>query len=848
MKTNRLLALLLLSLQCAAGGQTLLWEDFNNGMEEWTSSGHFTDNWTINNSLNAGGSVPELRFVGTTQNNPNKTCRFISPVIDLTGYNNSGFSLFFKHKLARSGPTEIGIAVSTDGKEWEKVWHTTSAAEGLEKISIAAPETGMETFRFCFYFAGNLVSVKEWFIDDIRFFAVQDYEILLNDATVEKSNLTLGEGNKVSFSFDNIGSKEIHSMEVWYQVNDEEPVSEIKTGLNIASDDSHTMTFNQTIEKPAIGLYTVKIWVTRINNTVVTPEYMHTQFGVSGSISAQKMVMVEEFTSSTCAPCQQVNGWLNPLLNTNTDKCIVTKYQMNWPSDGDIYYTKEGGVRKEYYRVGGVPEIYIDGKKSYTDQYAIKDALSQAFAQKAEADIKGTFQITGTTIDVDAYVTSNIAGAYAIYISVNEKETTENVGTNGETKFHHVFMKMLPDVVDNTYELATGIPTPLSFQQDLSETHIEEYDDLEVAVFIQNYATKEILNACYLPQSATSFKPVSGLNGTLQYTTATTADVSLNWEASTPAPSGYHIYKDGEKIAENINTTTYKDANAGIGAYTYAVTAIYDGTESVYAATSIDIAQDIKAPSDVKADTEDYAVFEITWGASAEPDLQGYNIYRHGTRINDEPVKGTSYTDTPPYSGVYCYTVCTVTADGESPASNRACVAQPQPSAPKNIKVKQLEDETIKVQVTWDRATTFVVDGYSVYRNGIILNTDPITDVSYTDTPGSAGKYCYTVTAVAGEQESERPEEACIDITTGIAQTELNKLVHIYPNPAGDHLLIESRMTITHCCIYSISGRQVYSSATFQQPIPLHGWATGLYIIRLEDGQGNHLIKRFIKR
>ena len=32
-----------------------------------------------------------------------------------------------------------------------------------------------------------------------------------------------------------------------------------------------------------------------------------------------------------------------------------------------------------------------------------------------------------------------------IHVAVNEKVTTQNVGTNGLTEFHHVMKKMLPN-------------------------------------------------------------------------------------------------------------------------------------------------------------------------------------------------------------------------------------------------------------------------------------------------------------------------------------------------------------------------------------------------------------------
>jgi hypothetical protein len=84
-----------------------------------------------------------------------------------------------------------------------------------------------------------------------------------------------------------------------------------------------------------------------------------------------------------------------------------------------------------------------------------------------------------------------------IYISVNEKETHGNVGSNGETVFHHIFMKMLPDAQGTTVDFVSGELQHLEFTQDMSGTHVEEMSDLEVSIWVQNYSTQEIFNSRY---------------------------------------------------------------------------------------------------------------------------------------------------------------------------------------------------------------------------------------------------------------------------------------------------------------------------------------------------------------
>ena len=58
-------------------------------------------------------------------------------------------------------------------------------------------------------------------------------------------------------------------------------------------------------------------------------------------------------------------------------------------------------------------------------------------------------------------------------------------------------MKMLGDANGNDISLKAGEYQRFEFTCDMSQTHVEEMNDLEVAVWIQNN-TKEIFNGSFL--------------------------------------------------------------------------------------------------------------------------------------------------------------------------------------------------------------------------------------------------------------------------------------------------------------------------------------------------------------
>ena len=100
-----------------------------------------------------------------------------------------------------------------------------------------------------------------------------------------------------------------------------------------------------------------------------------------------------------------------------------------------------------------------------------------------------------------------------LHIGVFEYTTYNNTGTNGETEFHHVMKKMLPNANGNSistiqasvqqtvnqtytfngsYTLPPNAGSPVNHN---SEHTVEEFTDLCVAVWIQDETTKEVFQS-----------------------------------------------------------------------------------------------------------------------------------------------------------------------------------------------------------------------------------------------------------------------------------------------------------------------------------------------------------------
>ncbi|MCF8368574.1 MAG: hypothetical protein K9G76_05990 [Bacteroidales bacterium] len=162
-------------------GQTLISENFSSGQmppSGWSIENVFVQ-WTINNTIAAGGTHPEARFqwlqlVDTT--------RLMSPLIDLTGVNTVIFQ--FKHfydDYDGEGPS-VGVATRSGNGFWNTVWEIIPDGNvGPDEIilEISNEDVGQADFQLCCYVKGNLFNLDYWYLDDLLLYRPIEIDIRL---------------------------------------------------------------------------------------------------------------------------------------------------------------------------------------------------------------------------------------------------------------------------------------------------------------------------------------------------------------------------------------------------------------------------------------------------------------------------------------------------------------------------------------------------------------------------------------------------------------------------------------------------------------------------------------------
>ena len=554
MKKNLFLALaLLLSVSIFAQNNSfIINETFDSAEmpEGWYFTGEGADNFKINSTNNAGGDPNELYF----KSSPIVTAgiHLVMGSADLTGVDALG--LTFKHSLSNAQlSSTIGIATSSDeGATWNTAWSQTfngAASSGQYNVNetIKPADLGKSNVLFCLFYEGNTYNFNKWYFDDISIFPLSD-DIDLQLSSVEVNN-TIQAGNiEIGFIASNISGNEVTSFEASYEVEGYDIVTET-FNIAIKPNQKQNVKFSKAVELFP-GTHEIKVNIISVNgeedanldNNSMTKEIR------TFMKSIDRTPMIEHFSSSTCTPCVAVDNDMMTLTNANKGKYTYVKYPWNYPGVGDKYYIADCGVRGAYYEVSGVPTIIFDG--TTTTKQPKQSNFDERYNTTSYVDIIGAFDVNGNTVNVTADIISYIdMPNVRVFATVNEKTTTGNVGSNGMTEFHHILMNMLSGVEGIDANFEAGKYQRYEFTLDMTTTNMEEINDLEVAVWIQNYESKEVHNSHFLQEYTAHCYPVQNLS---------VNDKTISWEAPEQGvPTGYNVFVNDNLVAENITETSY---------------------------------------------------------------------------------------------------------------------------------------------------------------------------------------------------------------------------------------------------------------------------------------------------
>ena len=330
----------------------------------------------------------------------------------------------------------------------------------------------------------------------------------------------------ISGKLKNHGLVAVTSYQLGYRIDNGAPVTTHITGVNLAPGEEVNFTHPTTVT-PVTGYHTIKVWVSQPNNTEDqfpgndTITFRYTVYALDNVVS--RTTLLEGFTACTCGPCVQGNVNLKNVLTQNATvggKYSLVKYQMNFPGNGDPYYTLEVGARSGLYNINGVPWLHGDGQFNIFTTIFNNTQLLSLQNEPSFLEISGNFEVVEQAVNATIKLKPTIDlledGNLKLFVAIVEKKTVKNTGSNGEKEFTQVMKKFMPDangielgdlmanetITKNlTWEFKGDYRLPQNGQVNNIINHeiehsVENFDSLEVIAWVQNIATKRIFNSC----------------------------------------------------------------------------------------------------------------------------------------------------------------------------------------------------------------------------------------------------------------------------------------------------------------------------------------------------------------
>jgi len=402
------------------------------------------------------------------------------------------------------------------------------------------------------------------------------------------------------------------------------------------------------------------------------------------------------------------------------------------------------------------------------------------------------------------YLTSD---EFTVHIVVIEKETTGNVGNNGETSFKKVMMKMLPDADGTAASFTAGVNTDIIESYDMSTTFVEEMSDLAVAIFVQNNNTLEVFQAGFaIGVPSATFAPVD-----------MATDVDPNTDITISFASAMRLADDSEITSGNIGDFVH----------------LTDPSKA-----DIPFTADIDAGKTVITITPDTYLPESTDITVSIDDVEIENEA-------DMALAAASATFT---TGAYpVANVVFAPADSETGVAYEANITLTFDDAMRKLDDSEIVDGDISGFVTLtDPSKGDVAYTGTINPEKTVITLDPDADIA----PNTAITVTITGDAIENNYDMALAlSTATFTTTDGSYVEDFGSKISIYPNPANEYI----RITEAEGCVITVIdlvGKEVMivSVNSNNELLNVSSLHNGTYFIKVSKDENVSLKKINIQR
>ncbi len=189
------------------------------------------------------------------------------------------------------------------------------------------------------------------------------------------------------------------------------------------------------------------------------------------------------------------------LESLGSDVAFDIAYHMSWPSGNDPFYLAnqaENDARRYYYNVNSTPTMKCDGGACGTSQPAIIAAVNSRLAIPSQVWMELNANVSGTDLELtcNAVATRDMSGNYVIQMVLMDKYDYLPNSPNGQPHHYHAMRDLSPSASGQLFQ-ATALDT-VTYSTNFVLNPAWPLDNLDVACFIQDNTTKEVIQAAFI--------------------------------------------------------------------------------------------------------------------------------------------------------------------------------------------------------------------------------------------------------------------------------------------------------------------------------------------------------------
>ena len=459
----------------------------------WTIDAH-AGNWSAVSTNNAGGTAPEARFNWSPQFVGDS--RLTSPTINTTG--NTTVTAEFKYNLDHyGGAYTIGVATRSGGGAWNTVWSKVNPSGSVpattEIVTINNSDVGAADFQICWFFSGDSYNLNYWYLDDLKLFVPLEHDAMVKDILVDPT-YPPGTNFTPQAILKNFGlNSETFDATCDIKLGGSTVYTQNCSPVTLAGGAEQTVSFPAYVLNAANDLYEITV-TTNLSGDMDPSNDSRTEY-FNTYTTEREMVVLEIGTGTWCQYCPGSQMGADDLV-ANGHSVAVVEYH-----NGDSFTNNYSNARNTYYGISGFPTAVFDGVN-----YFVGGDHTQSMYEyylpiyQARKDIMSAFSVdifgTNTGLDYNVVVKlnrmANIPPTWnnlVVHFTLTESDIP--FSWQGMSEVDYAERLMVPDQNGTTVDLInnTQIEVPLSFTLDASWVA----ENCEVAAFIQNLDTKEIL-------------------------------------------------------------------------------------------------------------------------------------------------------------------------------------------------------------------------------------------------------------------------------------------------------------------------------------------------------------------